>query len=155
MQRCRGKRGYIPCNRGAPGPTGPQGDPGPAGAAGPAGAPGAGFTSASVQTTNNTPFLLYSQTLAADAVLTLRATITARRVGTASIIGKFVREFTTRRVGGAAAVLVQDLAPSPDTKDDPTLDVTDTTFINNAQILVTGISGPIVWNATIEVTSNA
>jgi hypothetical protein len=111
-----------------------------------------GLNPASVTTTNAVPTQLYSTTVAVGGITSLRATIVAIR-SSGAVIGKFVREFTVKRVGSGSATLVQDLVPSPDYLDDLNLAVTDTVSGPNAVIMVTGLSGTVDWHALIEVTS--
>ena len=113
---------------------------------------GSGLNLASITTTNAAPTQLYSTTLVAGGTTSLRATIVAIR-SSGAVIGKFVREFTVKRVGSGSAVLVQDLVPSPDYQEDLNLVVTDTVSGPNAVIMVTGLSGTVDWHGLIEVVS--
>lgn len=105
-----------------------------------------------VTTTNSVPTPLYTRTLAVGGIVSLRATVIAVRSSGATI-GKFVREFTVKRVGSGLATLVQDLVPSPDYQEDLNLVITDTVSGPNAVIMVTGLSGTVDWHGLIEVIS--
>lgn len=117
------------------------------------GGPGStGLVTATVTTTNAVPSLLYSTTLSVGGTSSLRATIVAIR-SSGAVIGKFVREFTVKRIGAGSATLVQDLVPSPDYQEDLNLAITDTVSGPNAVIMVTGLSGTVDWHGLIEVIS--
>jgi hypothetical protein len=106
----------------------------------------------SIVTTDTVPTQLYSMELGTDRVTAIRATIIAIRTS-GVIVAKFVREFTVKRVGSGSATLLQDIAPSPDYKEDSNLDVTATIDGPSAVILVTGLSGTIEWHSLIEIVS--
>jgi hypothetical protein len=111
-----------------------------------------GLVPVSITTTNAVSSLLYSTTVAVGGTTSIRATIVAIR-SSGAVIGKFVREFTVKRVGAGSALLVQDLVPSPDYAEDLNLAITDTVSGPNAVILVTGLSGTVDWHGLIEVIS--
>jgi hypothetical protein len=112
----------------------------------------AGLIPASVTTTNAVPSLLFSTTVSTGGTTSLRATIVAIR-SSGAVIGKFVREFTVKRIGSGVAILAQDLVPSPDYIEDVSLAITDTVNGPNAVIMVTGLSGTVGWHGLIEVIS--
>jgi hypothetical protein len=84
--------------------------------------------------------------------MSLRAMIVAGRP-TGDVIGKFVREFTVKRVGNGLALLLQELVPSLDYQEFPDLAVNCSVSGSNAVIMVTGLAGTIVWHGLIEVIS--
>lgn len=103
----------------------------------------------SITTTNAVPTSLYIKFINPASSIAIRATIVAVR-STGSIVGKFVREFTVKRVNSGSAVLLQDLVPSPDYIEDPSLSVSDSVSGVNAIITVTGLSGTVDWHGHIE-----
>jgi hypothetical protein len=139
---------------GTVGPTGYQGPTGPIGYTGPAGVTGpVGPTTTqlvAITTTNAVPALLFQNTLSPSSSVSFRATVV---VEAATVIGKFIREFTVKRVGVGPAVLAQDLVPSPDYKENPSLSVVTGVNSNNATIMVTGLPATLVWHGQIEVVS--
>ena len=113
-----------------------------------------GSPTASIVTTNAVPTQLYQKTLNPSSGSTFRASIVAVRGTTASVIGKFVREFTAKREGILPAVLLQDLVPSPDYQELPGLNVSVGVDANNANIVVTGLAATVTWVARVEVVSD-
>ncbi len=107
---------------------------------------------AAATSTNTIPIQLYRRTLDPSEVMTFRATVAAERFGV-SQVGKFVREFTVKRVGFGPAILVQDLVPSPDYQEDPGLAVTAGVDSSSATIMVTGLAGTVDWYAVIQLVA--
>jgi hypothetical protein len=116
------------------------------------GGSGSGFELVATTTTNAVPTQLYSASLVVGGTTSIRATVVAIR-SSGAVIGKFVREFTVKRIGSGSATLVQDLVPSPDYQEDLNLAITDTVSGPNAVIMVTGLSGTVDWHGLIEVIS--
>jgi hypothetical protein len=106
----------------------------------------------SITTTNSVPTTLYSHTISIGGSISVRATIIAIR-SSGVVIGKFVREFTAKRIGAGSPAILQDLVPSPDYIEDPNLSVSDSVSGPNIVIIVTGLSGTIDWHAHVEVVS--
>jgi hypothetical protein len=106
----------------------------------------------SITTTNGVPTTLYNHTVSVGGVMSIRANIVAIR-SSGAVVGKFIREFTVKRIGSGSAMILQDLVPSPDHVEDPNLSVTDSVSGANVIILVTGLSGTVDWHAHIEVVS--
>jgi len=106
-----------------------------------------------IQTTNAVPVEMYHYTLAPASCMTLRATVVVAQTITAAIVGRFVRELTAERVGLGAAVLRQDLVPSPDFRQSPGLALASGVSANNATLTVTGIAGTLTWTARIDVVT--
>lgn len=105
----------------------------------------------SATTTNAVPVTLFQKTLDPSSTKTFRATITAARGPSATVVGKFVREFTAKRDGSNPAVLLQDLVPSPDYQDDPGIAVAPGVDVNNATLVITGLAGTLTWYGRVEV----
>jgi hypothetical protein len=107
----------------------------------------------SITTTNAVPTLLYSKTLTPNSGVTFRATILVTRGPNASVVGKFIREFTVKRFGSNPVALLQDLVPSLDYKEDPGLSLAPSVDVTNATIMVTGLSATLTWHGRIEFVS--
>lgn len=105
----------------------------------------------SLLTSNAVPNLLFQYTLNPSTSATFRATIAVTRVSSAAVVGKFVREFTVKRVGSGPAVLLQDLVPSLDYQEDPGLAVASGVDTNNATITVTGMPAALAWHGRVEI----
>jgi hypothetical protein len=106
----------------------------------------------SVTTTNSVPTTLYNNTVSVGGTISIRATIIAIR-SSGAVVGKFVREFTAKRIGAGSPAILQDLVPSPDYVEDPNLSVADSVNGPNVVIIVTGLSGTVNWHAHVETVS--
>jgi hypothetical protein len=115
----------------------------------PPGPPGPGFEEVTIVTTNASSNVLYQKTVDPGSIFSARALIIAE-TSTGNIAGKFVREFTVKRLGSNIATLLQELVPSIDYKESISLTVSCGTSGNNAVINVTGIPGTLTWHCLVE-----
>jgi hypothetical protein len=105
----------------------------------------------SVMTTNAVPTQIFQHMCSPNTSTSFRATITATRSPTASIVGRFIREFTVKRVGVDNSVILQDLIPSPDYYEDASIGVDVGADTVNATLTATGMAGTLVWHGRVEI----
>lgn len=105
----------------------------------------------STTTTNAVPVQIFQHLCLSNSSTTFRVTLIAVRNATAAVVGKFVREFTVKRVGVNNPMLLQDLVPSPDYHEDAGLEATSGVDGLNAVMTVTGIAATLVWRGRVEI----